>query len=136
MAGKLVWNKDLETGHSRIDQQHKALVESLDQLQVAVERGNDKDEVGRILVFLRDYTLSHFAMEEALMTGTGYPDAHSHQKIHQDLIATVSDLVDRFDNGATGLSQPVLQFLQDWLTNHILGEDFRLAAYLRSRPLP
>lgn len=133
MADKLVWNKGLETGHARIDQQHKALVESLDQLQLAMARGNDKDEVGRILVFLRDYTISHFQMEEALMAQASYPEASKHQKIHQDLVATVTDLVDRFDKGATGLSAPVLQFLQDWLANHILGEDFRLAAFLRSQ---
>lgn len=136
MADKLVWNKGLETGHSRIDLQHKALVESLDQMRLAMERGNDKEEVGRILVFLRDYTVSHFEMEEALMTQAGYPDTPKHQKIHRDLVATVSDLVDRFDKGATGLSLPVLQFLQEWLANHILGEDFRLAAFLRTQPKP
>lgn len=127
------WDQRLETGHARIDEQHKALVESLNDLHRAMKEGRGKDEVGRILVFLRDYTVSHFRMEEELMARHGYPQAPAHQKIHADLVAQVKDLVDRFEKGTGTLTMPVMTFLEGWLTNHIQGEDFRLVQYLKSR---
>lgn len=127
------WDPRLETGHPRIDEQHRALVESLNDLHRAMKEGRGKDEVGRILVFLRDYTVTHFRMEEQLMAQSGYPHAAVHLKIHADLVAQVGDLVNRFEKGNATLTLPVMKFLEDWLTNHIQGEDFRLVQYLHNR---
>ena len=127
----MLWDKKLETGNAQIDEQHKALVDALNNLHAAMKQGKGKDEVAKILVFLRDYTVSHFKMEEGLMDRSAYPAAASHKKIHADLVSQVADLVDRFEKGTTALTLPVMNFLEDWLTKHIMGEDFRLAEFLR-----
>jgi len=127
----MLWDKRLETGNAQIDEQHKALVDALNNLHAAMKQGKGKDEVAKILVFLRDYTVSHFKMEESLMDQSAYPAAPSHKRIHADLVAQVADLVDQFEKGTTALTLPVMKFLEDWLTKHIMGEDFRLAEFLR-----
>ena len=123
----MLWDKRLEMGNAQIDEQHKALVEALKNLNAAMNQGKGKDEVAKNLVFPWDYTVSHFKLEEGQMERSDYPATASHKKIHADLISQVADLVERFEKGTTALTLPVMNFLEDWLTKHIMEEDFRLA---------
>jgi len=130
--GLITWDTRLATGHARIDEQHKALIEAFNSLHTAMKAGKGKEEVGRILVFLGNYTATHFRMEEDLMAANNYPGMAKHKAIHGDLLVQVTDLIDKFQKGAA-LTLPVMNFLEDWLVVHIQGEDFRLAAHLQKR---
>jgi hemerythrin len=129
----IVWDQQLETGHGKIDEQHKSLVEILNRLHGAMKQGKGKAELGGILIFLKDYTVNHFAMEEALMAQHHYSGTEQHKRIHADLVAQVADLVNRFDQGTAALTLPVMNFLEDWLVKHIQGEDFRFAQELKGK---
>ena len=129
----MIWDKRLESGHPGIDEQHKALIETYNRLHGAMKQGKGKDEIGGILNFLKDYTVSHFKMEEDLMARHGYPMAARHKEIHADLLRQVGDLVQKYNAGTTTLTLPVMDFLESWLTTHIQGEDFRLAEYLKNK---
>ena len=129
----IVWDKRLETGHPKIDEQHLSLIDTYNRLHNAMKQGKGKDEVGSILIFLKDYTVTHFAMEEGLMKESAYPGMGKHLEIHKDLVAQVADLVDKFQKGTVTITLPVMNFLEDWLTKHIQGEDFRLAEYLKGK---
>lgn len=130
--GLIVFDDRLKTGHPKIDEQHKDLINAYNRLHEAMKQGQGRDQVGHTLIFLRDYTATHFRMEESLMAAHAYPGMAKHKGIHADLLAQVADLVRRFEGGAT-LTLPVMNFLEDWLTVHIQGEDFRLAAHLAHR---
>jgi len=129
----IVWDQRLETGHSKIDEQHKSLVEIFNRLHGAMKQGKGKDELGGILVFLKDYTVTHFAMEEALMDQHSYSGAVQHKQIHADLVRQVAELVGKFQQGTATLTLPVMNFLEDWLVKHIQGEDYRFALELKSK---
>lgn len=127
------WDTSLETRHPKIDEQHKALVDTINQLHAAMKAGKGRGEIEKIMVFLKDYTVSHFRMEEELMDHARYTGAAKHKTIHRDLVAQVGDLVDKHQKGTLNLTMPVMDFLQDWLTKHILSEDLQLAEYLRKQ---
>jgi hemerythrin-like metal-binding protein len=129
----IVWDDRLATGHAKIDEQHKSLVEIFNRLHGAMKQGRGKEEVEGILVILKDYTVTHFAMEEDLMARHDYSGAAQHRKIHADLVHQVADLVARFQEGKSTLTLPVMNFLEDWLVTHIQGEDCRFAAELRTK---
>lgn len=131
-VGLIVWDKRLESGNPKIDEQHKSLVEAYNRLHSAMKQGKGREEVGKILVFLKDYTVSHFKMEEELMDRHAYPGASKHKTIHHDLVVQVADLVEKYQQGATALTIPVMNFLEDWLTKHIQSEDFQLANFLKN----
>ena len=123
----IVWEERLETGHAAIDEQHRSLVEILNRLHLAMKQGKGKPELEGILVFLMDYTVSHFAMEEGLMERYHYSRADPHRDLHAGLMAQVAELVVRYQAGSAPLTLEIMNFLEDWLVAHILAEDMALA---------
>jgi hemerythrin-like metal-binding protein len=127
------WDKKLETGHPKIDEQHKALVEAFNKLHTAMKAGKGKEELGKTLGFLKDYTVHHFQTEETLMDAHRYPGAQTHKGLHKDLVHRVAGLVDQYNAGKALLTMQVMDFLEGWLVEHIQGEDCRLAEFLRAK---
>lgn len=127
------WTPSLEIGHARIDGEHRSLVETLNRLHAALDQGKGPGEIEPVLAFLRDYTVTHFAAEEALMIQHRFPGAPAHFTAHVELVMKLSDLLAEFRAGKAELTEAVLAFLESWLVEHILGMDKELGAYLRSR---
>ena len=134
--GAIEWNAALETNHPRIDEQHRALLQAFNQLHAAVLTGRDRGEGSRTLLFLTNYSVQHFRMEEELMDQAAYPDAPRHKKLHHDLVVRLSSLMKGYMEGTTTLSMSTLEFMEGWLVEHIQGEDFRLAEFLRATRPP
>lgn len=78
---------------------------------------------GDLLHKLVKYTRDHFTAEEALMAAAGYTGLAQHRLKHRELMKQVGDFVARFERGESNLNLPLLNFLRDWLTNHIQQED-------------
>jgi len=129
----ITWDARLETKHPKIDEQHKALIQAFNELHAAMKQGKGKDEVGRTLLFLKDYTVTHFKMEEDLMAKSAYPKAQRHQELHREFVKQAEALVDQFNKGTALITLPVMNFIEGWLIEHIQGEDFRLAEFLRGK---
>jgi hemerythrin-like metal-binding protein len=127
------WRSTYEVGHSKIDEQHRSLVEAINTLHSAMKQGKGKDEVQRILVFLRDYTVDHFKTEEKLMDAHRYPGTAAHKAIHTDLVKQVATLVDDYQHGKPVITGAVLDFLEGWLSKHIMSEDMALGAFLKTK---
>ena len=125
------WTPVLATGHARIDDDHRTLVDAVNRLHAAMKAGQGKAEIGKILVFLRDYTVTHFKMEEHLMGLHNYPGAMAHRAIHKDLVLQVAELVQKLESGQAVLTMAVLDFLEKWLQTHICQEDKVFATFLR-----
>ena len=129
----IVWDTRLETGHAKIDEQHQSMAEIFNRLHGAMKQGKGRAEVEGILVFLKDYTVTHFAMEEELMARHGYTGAARHQEVHADLVRQVAELVGKVQAGHASLTLAVMNFLEDWLVQHIQGEDYRMALEFKTR---
>lgn len=129
------WDSSLETGHQKIDEQHRKLLTAYNTLVEALRQQKGKREVFRTVDFLSGYVFMHFEMEEALQLKSGYPGYDSHKLCHDEFKATVNRLIGRFQSeGPTEeFVATVTNVVGDWLVNHVKSEDFRLAAYIKSR---
>lgn len=128
----ITWDSRLETGCEDLDVQHRTLVETFNRLSARVGEGtSNRNQVEGILVFLRDFALTHFKTEQELMARHGYPGEEEHRKLHSDLAAQLDQLLDAVQRGETAVNQVTLDGLDAWLTRHIQEEDFRLAEFLR-----
>ena len=116
------WNKSLETGIELIDEQHKRIVDYINDLRVAQTKG-DRNAVAKTIDDVIDYTQSHFGFEEVLLADAEYPLLNAHKKVHELFIRRVSDLSLRFKNGEDNIAVEMHQLLGRWLINHIQKDD-------------
>jgi hemerythrin len=128
------WDSSLETGYEKVDNQHKQLVAALNNIIEASTSGKGETEIFKTLDFLTGYTIMHFADEEKLQVKYDYPDYLLHKRIHDDFKVTVGELTARLraEGPSEELVGVVTSAVGDWLLNHIKGDDFRMAAYVKA----
>jgi hemerythrin len=119
---KFVWTEQLNVGIEVIDQQHRRIVEYINQLDDARNSGHSREEIGYLINDLVDYTISHFGFEESLQDEANYPFAKSHKKVHDLFAQRVSDYQARYDKGED-VSKGLNSLLVTWLFNHIKRDD-------------
>ena len=127
------WKEEYSVKIKEIDNQHKILVEMVNEMHDAMTQGKGKEVLGPILEELIQYTKTHFANEERLMEKYDYPDFAPHRNKHKKMTAKVLSLQEDYQQGKFQLSFEVSKFLQDWLTKHILGTDMKYSDFLISR---
>jgi hemerythrin len=128
-----VWNDSYSVNIREIDEQHKKLIMLVNVLHTSMKEGKGKEVIGEILDELVKYTSYHFSFEESLFGKYGYAEAMMHVRQHNDLIADVKKFIEKYNTGSTVLSIDLLNFLKDWLTNHIVGTDKKYSAFLNSK---
>ena len=127
----LTWNDKYSVGIRNLDDQHKKLIEILNQLYEAMKAGKGNEILGKVLVDLITYTKTHFAAEENLMQIRNYPHFAAHKAEHDKLTKKAVELEQQFRAGKTALSVEVAQFLKTWLNDHILGMDKKYGPFLQ-----
>jgi len=125
----LTWNHELDTKIPVIDNQHRRIVDYINELHEAIE-GGDRKLVGEVLEQLVDYTLSHFTFEEELMEQAGYVFISAHKKVHGMFTRKVADYQQRFELGED-IARQLLTTLRTWLINHIRRDDADYAEIVR-----
>ncbi len=121
----LTWSDQLELGIDSVDQQHRHLVDILNQLDEAVAVGSETSTILGLLDALVEYTHVHFSDEEGLMRQHGY-DAQKfaqHQVQHRDFVAEVRRQLNKAHADPDSVTKELLSFLVQWLSEHILYSD-------------
>jgi hemerythrin len=128
------WDSSLETGHEKIDNQHRQLIAALNSIIEASAGGKGGAEIFKTLDFLTGYTIMHFSDEEKLQVMYDYPDYLIHKRYHDEFKVTVGELTKRLEKeGPTEeMVNIVTTAVGNWLLNHIKGDDFRMAAYVKA----
>jgi hemerythrin len=124
------WNDSFSVNVVKIDQEHKKLVEMVNELTDAMKAGHGKDVLGNILDGLISYTASHFQTEENYFQQVKYPHAVEHKKEHVAFVQKVTEFKREFDAGRATVSVNILQFLSKWLQTHIKGTDQKYSSFL------
>ena len=130
----MTWTDRLSVGVKVLDEDHKRLIAMVNELYDAMQAGQGRDALGRILDGLVRYTQEHFAREEKFFAQSGYPAAAPHKQEHDALTQQVIEVQRKYAAGAAAtLTLEVLQFLKKWLINHIQGSDQKYRAHLNAR---
>ncbi len=128
----VIWSNEYSVQLPEIDEQHQILVACINSLWRALAVGQDQKIIGELLESLWIYTETHFLAEEILMEEAGYPELEIHQQIHLGFIEKLNKVVkSQADGKPIGLE--LLQFLTDWLINHIKVADRQFANFVRPK---
>lgn len=115
------WEPGLNTGIETIDNQHRKIVDYINELHDAIAEKNN-EQTGIILEELIDYTVTHFTFEEGLMERGNYYCIDAHKKVHESFTNRVREYQHRYNKGED-VSRKLLSELRVWLTNHIKRDD-------------
>lgn len=132
----LNWKADYCTGNAKIDEDHRALFERVNDFHFAWQQNRDRKDIARVLNRLVEYAEEHFAREEEIMRVSGYPGLARHQAIHEALFEQIFVLQGHFEDGRIRIDRDTVDFLRGWLVDHIVGEDMKFAAYVESGDEP
>lgn len=124
------WAPQFAVGIDEIDRDHQQLINLLNQLYTAVSQGRADNLLNQMLCELNEYALHHFAYEEALMNSYKYPHKQEHQYRHDEFREELRDLASKDSNMKTMLSIELLEFLKEWVKDHILKEDVKMSKYI------
>jgi len=129
------WSNELSVGVAEVDRQHQEIIEQLNNLIDACNKGKGKTEVGNLISFLDGYTAGHFKMEEELQRKYAYPDYVAHKSEHEQFLRTLNGLKVQFaETGATlPLTIQINRTVVAWLIDHVTKTDKAMGAYLRTK---
>ena len=132
---RIEWDDSLSIGVGLIDEQHKMLIQRLNDLSAAIEKTQGEGGVVQTLDFLIEYTDFHFSAEEKCMAEHDYPGLEHQKKQHEEFRASLKNMVDDYEyEGVTrALTTSVNVFLHNWLINHIKGVDRKLGEFLQEK---
>ena len=133
----ILWNDNFLTGIDRIDEQHKVLVNTLNEANARLAGNVTRDLLEQITRDLLSYAIYHFETEETLMQEYGYAglatgDAEKHRQEHRSFSQQVVALREGLRDGRLVTREELLSFLNNWLINHILYTDKHLGEFLNN----
>lgn len=132
------WNSDFDTGIKNIDKQHRQLVDYIDKLYSAVmaDSGKSDEEVKKIVLQLHEYSITHLDDEEKLFKEIALPDRllAEHLEQHDNFRQKQKEFADSVRKGYPVTFQ-VVQFLKQWLSEHIMETDMKYVEYMKQEDL-
>ncbi|MCO4783022.1 MAG: bacteriohemerythrin [Candidatus Cloacimonetes bacterium] len=124
----------LMIGIPSIDYQHKILVGIINVIYSHLRSGSEGSHHLLItqLEKLAKNTVNHFAFEEEWFKRSSYYEGEAHKSGHDQLLAKVTSFIESLThNYSYMLSLELMDFLVNWLVNHILGTDRRYVKHLK-----
>lgn len=129
----LAWTVNLLTGIHEIDRQHQVLFDVVARLELAVTSDEKWSAVHFALVELTNFVNIHFAVEEALMRLHGYPALEAHIEEHRRFCAGLAEIKEH--SIRDDVSIKMMEFVKNWLVNHIGVADCAYVPHLRMAPI-
>jgi len=129
----MAWNDSFSVNIEEIDNQHKRLIDLINQVYRGMMMDEGREVVGKTLESLVDYTKTHFGYEEQLFKKHGYPETQSHLAKHEKLVGQVLEFYNQFKSGNANVNYDLLNFLKSWLTTHIMGTDKEYTAFFNDK---
>lgn len=128
-----LWNEKYSVNISSIDEQHKKLIDIINEFHDKMKTGIERENIGEVLIKLIDYTKYHFSFEEKLFSDNRYLESSIHKEVHAKFVEQINNIKNDFDNGKDVITFELMDFLKDWLGEHILGTDKKYSEFLNAK---
>ncbi len=121
---QLIWNEGLSVGIERIDDDHKKIINVLEQVINAIENDCSIEQIENTFSDLENYVVQHFSYEESFMAQIGYEHLEEHKKSHQKFIRKIASLKEQLlTQDIREIAESISFYLRHWIVNHIIDED-------------
>lgn len=119
------WDEKFITGVEMVDNQHRGLIQILNELYKAIGEGRGEAALQGIFGELKRYADHHFDTEERLLKKHGVAPHHKAEHVirHEAYRQRVEDFRTRHEGGERLIPIQVLAYVCDWWLEHILTCD-------------
>lgn len=123
MAEHFKWTNDYVMNVAEIDGQHRHFISILDRVYDTILNQTPNEVKGALLDDLVNYALIHFGTEERYFDEFNYSGAAEHKAAHKELLDKVLSFQSEFKEKKKDISLELIDFLEDWLVNHLMTMD-------------
>ncbi|HEY4788760.1 MAG TPA: bacteriohemerythrin [Bacteroidales bacterium] len=117
------WHPNYSVFVKELDNHHKMLIDTLNELYDAYLNNVHNERVGEIIGRLFDYAKLHFDTEEKYFEQFGYEEAKAHIAEHAHFLKQIEKFEAEYRDNTTLVSLQVIDFLHQWFTHHIVNTD-------------
>ncbi len=116
------WTPEFSLGVDELDEEHRDLIEAVNQLYQQVRSGRYQTTVIDALEALHASAAAHFAHEEEMMQSHHYADYDAHHADHRRLLTEVTDMMYQCQDGVDD-DEAMANWLRDWFCGHFKTHD-------------
>jgi hemerythrin-like metal-binding protein len=116
-----------------MDDQHGILMDTVNELRLALVRGGGREQIGELLDRLIEFTRMHFWSEEKLMAQAEFPGLAEHRVEHHRMLAAMLQSAHCLQHGEAPRTRQMLCALRDGYLEHIEGLDQEYGPWLNER---
>ena len=130
----IAWTDKFSCGVKAIDEQHKGLVDLINEMHNHVA-GNCDQEYKYFKMVIHEavmYVKNHFATEEKIMLITKFWGYAEHKKEHDGFVRTVVETIHEYEAGKRFTPLHFTWFLKDWVLSHIALMDKQYFEHFRN----
>jgi len=122
---KLMWEEKYSVGVQLIDDQHKKMFATINELIDAIRTTPTKEKLMGIIGQLVQYKKFHFATEERYFDEFHYEKTAEHKAAHNEFNDNLVALQAKYtaDDQTIEFAFALVDFLEDWLINHLMTAD-------------
>jgi len=126
------WSESFVLGIPELDEQHQHLVSLLNDAYDGFTTGISFEAIDGILGELADYATYHFLVEQACMRQNDYPKQAGHKEELGSFVVGVHRIAKEQQADHMFFLMEIMEFLNNWLTTHILQTDAEFGRFLKS----
>ncbi len=127
------WKESYNVGVKEIDIQHRGLFDIINKLSKADLVEPEGKYFLMTFAKLIEYARLHFSTEERYMRDAEYPKLTEHRQEHAQCLSELLDFASDLENKKPDSEKKILDYLKNWYTSHILGNDRDYLESLRAK---
>ncbi|MFZ4632297.1 MAG: bacteriohemerythrin [Patescibacteria group bacterium] len=135
MSNYFKWEDNYTFNIAEIDAQHRHFVSILDSIYGSIINSAPKKEQGILLDSLVEYAVLHFKTEENYFDKFNYSGSNEHKEEHRKLKEKVLAFQKNFNEGQKDISIELIDFLEDWLIDHLMVMDKKYVDFFHEKGL-
>ncbi len=125
IQNELPWKEEYSVHVRQIDEQHKGLLKFINELIIEINGVPDKEKVLGIINHIVRYKKEHFAIEEGYFKQFGFEGVEEHILAHRQFEMRLQSIQEKIGDDTIGFAFALIDFLEDWLIDHMLHMDHK-----------